>query len=456
MERYRTETDSMGAMQIPADALYGAQTARAVENFPVSGWRLSRPMIRALGLIKQQAALTNGELGLLPAELAAAIAGAAGEVVDGRHDEHFPVDIFQTGSGTSSNMNANEVIASLAGRQLGRKVHPNDHVNLGQSSNDVFPTALHLAATAEVHDRLLPALSRLRDRLAAKADDFDDIVKLGRTHLQDAVPIRLGQVFSGYVRQLELGVRRIRQATEGLLELPLGGTAVGTGLNTHPEFAPRTCSRLAEVTGHPFVEATNHFEAQAACDAAVQLSGALRTCAVSLFKIANDIRFLASGPRGGYGELKLPAVQPGSSIMPGKINPVMAESLLQVCVQVIGFDSAIGLAGLSGNFELNVMQPLLAHNLLEGIRLLANAAQLFADRCVDGLQADRERCEEMVEKSLAMVTALAPEIGYDRAADLAKQAFAEGKTIREICLEKEILPAERLERLLDPRPQTGP
>jgi len=456
MTRFRTESDSMGTMQVPADALYGAQTARAVENFPVSGRRLTRPMIQALGRIKQQAALTNGELGLLPDDLASAIAAAAGEVADGRHDDHFPVDIFQTGSGTSSNMNANEVIATLAGRRLGRKVHPNDHVNLGQSSNDVFPTALHLAATAELHDRLLPALAGLREQLSAKAEAFDDIVKLGRTHLQDAVPIRLGQVFSGYVRQLELATGRLRQGAEGLLELPLGGTAVGTGLNTHPEFARRTCARLAAVTGRPFVEAANHFEAQAARDAAVQLSGALRTCAVSLFKIANDIRFLASGPRGGYGELKLPAVQPGSSIMPGKINPVMAESLLQVCVQVIGFDSAIGLAGLSGNFELNVMQPLLAHNLLEGMRLLANAARLFAERCVAGLQADRKRCEEMVEKSLAMVTALAPAIGYDRAAELAKQAHAEGKTIRQVCLEQGILPPDQLDRLLDPRPQTGP
>ncbi|PNU20656.1 aspartate ammonia-lyase [Geothermobacter hydrogeniphilus] len=459
-EKQRTETDSMGSMQVPAAALYGAQTARAVNNFPVSGRPLPRAMIRALGLIKQHAAQVNAELGLLPADLAEAIAQAAAEVANGDLDEHFPIDIFQTGSGTSSNMNANEVIANRAaavlGHNLGDKaVHPNDHVNLGQSSNDVFPSAIHLAAAEELHRHLLPALEQLQKSLQDKAEEFDPIVKLGRTHLQDAVPIRLGQVFSGYTRQLELARQRLQQSAAGLLELPLGGTAVGTGLNTHPEFAARVCSGLTKETGLKFSEARNHFEAQAARDAVVNLSGALKSCAVALFKIANDIRLLASGPRGGYGELSLPAVQPGSSIMPGKVNPVMAECLIQVCAQVIGNDATITLGGLAGNFELNVMLPLLARNLLESIELAANAARLFAEKCVTGLQANAERCAELVEQSLAMVTALAPRIGYDRASELAKQAFREGTTIRALCLREKVLPQEELNRLLDPLPQTG-
>jgi fumarate hydratase class II len=458
---FRTENDSMGSMQVPTGALYGAQTARAIDNFPVSHIPLPRAMIRALGTIKQHAAQVNHDLGLLPADIAKGIMEAAEEVISGALDEHFPVDVFQTGSGTSSNMNSNEVIANRAASILGqaagsKAVHPNDHVNLGQSSNDVFPSAIHLAAVMQLEDQLLPGLVGLQQTLGAKAVEFDAIVKLGRTHLQDAVPIRLGQVFSGYTRQLELSIKRIHQAGEGLLELPLGGTALGTGLNTHPEFSRRVCEGLAAVTGQPFVEAANHFEAQAARDAAVNLSGALKSCAVALFKIANDIRLLASGPRGGYGELNLPAVQPGSSIMPGKVNPVMAESLIQVCAQVVGNDAAITLGGLAGNFELNVMLPLIAHNLLQSIDLLGNAARLFNERCVTGLTANRERCEELVEQSLAMVTALAPEIGYDRAADLAKKAYESGKTIREICLEQQVLPADVLERLLDPRPQTEP
>jgi len=457
---FRTETDSMGTMDVPSSALYGAQTARAVANFPVSGQPLPRAMIRALGMIKQHAALVNAELGLLPTNFAEAISQAAAEVADGDLDGHFPVDIFQTGSGTSSNMNANEVIANRAalilGQRMGsRDLHPNDHVNLGQSSNDVFPSAIHLAAAEQLHKSLLPALDLLQHSLTAKAREFDPVVKLGRTHLQDAVPIRLGQVFSGYARQVELARERLLQASSGLLELPLGGTAVGTGINTHPGFAARVCGALARETGLDFREADNHFEAQGARDAAVAVSGALKSCAAALFKIANDIRFLASGPRGGYGELNLPAVQPGSSIMPGKVNPVMAESLMQVCAQVIGNDAAIALGGLAGNFELNVMLPLIARNLLESIRLLASSARLFAERCVDGLTANTQRCAELVEQSLAMVTSLAPDLGYDRAAELAKQAFTEGVTIRELCLREKVLSEKELNRLLDPLPQTG-
>ena len=457
----RSERDSMGEMTVPADALYGAQTARAVENFPVSGLRFPRPFLRALGMIKEHAARINLELGLLDEETAMAVMEAAEEVVEGKLDDQFVVDIFQTGSGTSTNMNANEVIANRAAQLLGaapgeKKVHPNDHVNLGQSSNDAIPTALHLAAAVEIRQSLIPALFTLQEALGTKAEEFNDIVTIGRTHLQDAVPIRLGQVFSGYARQVSLAIRRLEAAQEGLLELPLGGTAVGTGLNTHPEFAGRVIAGLAEVTGLPFHETANHFEAQAARDAAVAASGALRGSAVALFKIANDIRFLASGPRCGLAELVLPAVQPGSSIMPGKVNPVMAESLIQVCTQVIGNDAAVSLSGLSGNFELNVMMPVMTHNLLQSIELLGRAARLFADRCVNGLQADRKRCEDLVERSLAMVTALAPVVGYDRAAELAKRAHEKDRTIRDVVLEAGDLDENELTRLLDPRPMTEP
>ena len=461
MSRTRQEQDSMGTMAVPAAALYGAQTARAVENFPISGQRLPRAMIRALALIKQQAAASNRDLGLLPAELAAAIIAAADEVAQGQHDDQFPVDIFQTGSGTSSNMNANEVIANRAAQLLGkplgeRPVHPNDHVNLGQSSNDVFPTAIHLAVAEEIGTRLQPVLAALQQALQQKARAFDDVVTIGRTHLQDAVPIRLGQIFGGYARQLELAGERLTTAVGGLLELPLGGTALGTGLNTHPEFAGHTIAALARVLDLPFREARNHFEAQSAKDGLIQASGLLKTVAVSLLKIANDIRFLGSGPRCGLGQLRLPAVQPGSSIMPGKVNPVMAESLIQVCAQVIGHDAAVTCGGVLGNFELNTMMPLLAHNLLTSIALLANAAALFHHRCVEGLEADRGRCGDLVEQSLALCTALAPVIGYDRAAALAKTAWAEGRTVREVALAAKVLPAEELERLLDPRPMTTP
>ena len=457
----RTEKDSMGEMQVPTEALYGAQTARALDNFPISGVRFSRPFIHALGMIKQQAALANNALDLLDTERAEAITSAAGEVMVGSLDDQFVLDIYQTGSGTSTNMNANEVIANRATQLLGKKigsgaVHPNDHVNHGQSSNDVIPTAMHISAVMEVRQTLIPALVTLQETLGEKALSFNGITKIGRTHLQDATPVRLGQVFSGYARQLALAIRWIEAAEEGLLELPLGGTAVGTGLNTHPQFAERVIAAISELTGRPFIEAANHFEAQAAKDAVVAMSGALKRAAVALFKIANDIRFLGSGPRCGLGEIQLPPVQPGSSIMPGKVNPVMAESLMQVCAQVVGNDATITLGGLSGNFELNVMMPVMAHNLLSSIDLLAAAATQFSNRCVKGLQANRERCESLVEESLAMCTALAPVIGYDRAAQIAKEAYLTGRTVRQVANEQQSLPAEELERLLDPRPMTEP
>jgi len=461
MSETRTEKDSMGEMKVPAAALYGAQTARALANFPISGLRFPRPFLRALGMIKEHAARVNHDLGLLDRERAIAIMEAAEEVVRGDLDAEFVLDIFQTGSGTSTNMNANEVIASRAGQLLGeaagsRRIHPNDHVNLGQSSNDVIPTAIHLATAVEIRQSLIPALFALQEALGEKAVAFDDIVTIGRTHLQDATPVRLGQVFSGYARQVALAIRRLEAATEGLLELPLGGTAVGTGLNAHPEFARRVIAGLAEVTALPLREAANHFEAQGAKDAAVAASGALKGAAVALFKIANDIRFLGSGPRCGLGELILPAVQPGSSIMPGKVNPVMAESLIQVCAQVVGNDAAVTLGGLCGNFELNVMMPLLAHNLLQSVALLASASRQFSERCVEGLEADRRRCESLIEQSLAMCTALAPVIGYDRAAQIAKQAYETGRTVREVACAEGVLDEAELERLLEPRPMTEP
>jgi fumarate hydratase, class II len=461
MSASRIERDSMGEMAVPAEALYGAQTARAMENFPVSGLRFSRPFIRALGMIKEHAARANMELGLLDRQRALAIMEAAEEVVTGALDSHFVLDIFQTGSATSTNMNANEVIANRAAQLLGEApgvlaIHPNDQVNLGQSSNDVIPTAMHVAAAVEIRHTLIPALFALQEELGKKAEEYDDLVKMARTHLQDATPVRLGQVFSGYARQLSLASRRLEAALDGLLELPLGGTAVGTGINTHPQFAPQVITGLAAVTGLKFREAVNHFEAQSAKDAVIATSGALKGCAVTLFKIANDIRHLGSGPRCGLGELHLPPVQPGSSIMPGKVNPVMAESLMQVCAQVIGNDAAITQGGLAGNFELNTMMPVMTHNLLQAIELLARGSNLFAQRCVAGLVANRERCQALVEQSLAMVTSLAPVIGYDRAAQLAKKAYDSGRTIRQLALEEQILPAEELDRLLDPWPMTEP
>jgi fumarate hydratase, class II len=461
MSEYRTEQDSMGEMQVPTTALYGAQTARAIDNFPVSGQPLPEPFLKTLGLIKQHAARVNKELGLLDSEVALAIMDAAEEVVSGELLGHFPVDVYQTGSGTSSNMNANEVIANRAAQLLehgiGEKsVHPNDHVNLGQSSNDVIPTALHIAAASQIEHHLLPALNQLQQQLATKASAFDDIIKIGRTHLMDATPIRLGQVFSGYARQVELASQRIAAAQQDLLELPLGGTAVGTGINTHPEFAAKVIAGISQVTGLAFREATNHFEAQGSKDAVVATSAALKSAGISLFKVANDIRFLASGPRCGIGELQLPAVQPGSSIMPGKVNPVMAECLIQVCAQVIGADAAITVGGLAGNFELNVMMPMIAHNLLQAIELLGNAVRLFSERCVAGLAANRERCTELVEQSLSMVTILAPVVGYDRAAELAKQAAVAGRTIREVVREAQLMSDTELEKILDPWPMTKP
>jgi fumarate hydratase class II len=448
-EEFRTERDTMGEMRVPAKALYGPQTARAVENFPISKLRLTRAFIRALGLLKSAAAKVNRELGHLPAERAEAIERAAEQVSGGAHDDQFVVDVFQTGSGTSTNMNANEVIGHLA------QAHPNDEVNRGQSSNDIFPSAIHIAAAETVHRDLFPAIDRLRSSLLRKAHQFGDVIKMGRTHLQDAVPMRLGQEFSGYACQVAASRERIECALQGIYELALGGTAVGTGLNAEPGFAAAVIREIARRTELPFIEARNHFEAQAAKDAVVFLSGALRTYAVALTKIANDIRWLGSGPRSGLGELRLPAVQPGSSIMPGKVNPVIAESQLMVCAQVIGYDATISWCGAAGNFELNVMMPLMAYDLLESIALLAAGSRNFAERLVDGLEADRERAGGYVEQSLAMGTALAPEIGYEKAAALVKEAYETGKTVREVALKKSGIPEARLNELLDPARQAG-
>ena len=447
-QEYRIERDSMGEMRVPRDALYGAQTARAVENFPISRMRFQRPFLRALGLIKAAAAQVTGRMGHLPQAKAAAIEAAADEVAEGRHDDAFVVDVFQTGSGTSTNMNANEVIGHLAG------AHPNDEVNRGQSSNDVIPTALHLAAMETVRGQLLPAMRDLQGALEEKAREFDDVIKIGRTHLQDAVPMRLGQEFSGYARQVEAAGERLEAALPGMCELALGGTAVGTGLNAPEGFAPAVIAELATRTGLPLREASNHFEAQSARDAAAFLSAVLRNYALALVKIANDIRWLGSGPRCGIGELQLPATQPGSSMMPGKVNPVIAESLLMVCAQVIGHDAAIAWCAAAGNFELNVMMPLMAWDLLDSIELLAAGTRNFETRLVRGLKANRERAAAFVEQSLAMVTALAPLIGYEQAAALAKEASASGRTIRDVARERSGIPSAELERLLDPRSQT--
>jgi fumarate hydratase class II len=461
-DNFRIEKDSMGEMRVPPDALYGAQTQRAVENFPISNLRFPREFVRAMGLIKLAAAKANMDLGQLDKKVGEAIVNAAQEVVDGKLDSQFVLDIFQTGSGTSTNMNTNEVISNRAIQMLGgvvgskKPVHPNDHVNMGQSSNDVIPTAMHVAALYGVERSLIPALRKLQSGLETKAKEFDSIVKIGRTHLQDATPVRLGQEFGGYARQVELGVRRLEKLRDTLGELPLGGTAVGTGINTDPAFPPAAIQHLSRITGLQFAEAKNHFEAQGGKDAIVEASGALKTIAVSFTKIANDVRWLASGPRCGIGEIILPETQPGSSIMPGKVNPVIAESVLMVAAQVIGNDAAITIAGQAGVFELNVMMPVMAHNLLESIRLLAASANNFADKCISGIAADVERCNDMVEKSLAMCTALAPEIGYDQAAAIAKESYKTGKTVREIALEKKILSADRLNEILDPLRMTMP
>ncbi len=454
MSEYRIEKDTMGEVQVPADAYYGAQTQRAVENFPISGLRFSRRFIQAIALIKGSAATVNAELGLLDARIADGVRRAADEVAEGGLDGQFVLDIFQTGSGTSTNMNANEVIANRAAEILGgergtKEVHPNDHVNMCQSSNDVIPTAIRLAGVLGISEGLIPALERLRSALAAKAVEFDQVVKVGRTHLMDATPVRLGQEFSGYATQVERGVDRLRSALERLSELPLGGTAVGTGLNAHPEFAGRVIAQLADRTGRPLREAADHFEAQGAQDALVEASGALKTVAVSLMKIANDIRWMGSGPRGGIGELRLPSLQPGSSIMPGKVNPVITEVVRQVGAQVIGNDAAITVGGALGDFELNVMMPVMAHNLLQAVDLLTSAATIFRERCVEGLEADAERARALVEQSFPIITALVPKIGYEAAADIAKEALATGRGVREIAAERGVLSPEELEEALD-------
>ena len=449
-------------MEVPSDALYGATTQRAVLNFPVSGYRFGRPFIRALGLIKWAAAQANRDLGRLDEERTRLIVQAAEEVIDGTLDKHFPIDIFQTGSGTSTNMNANEVIANrvsqLAGKPIGSKdpVHPNDHVNMGQSSNDVIPSAIHIAVGESIRNDLMTVLEHLQHGLEAKTQEFWDIIKIGRTHLMDATPVRLGQEFSGYAKQVEHGKLRAGNAIAAVEELALGGTAVGTGLNSHPEFSGRVMGYLWNRTGVAFREARNHFEAQGAKDGLVEASGELRTIAVSLFKIANDIRWLGSGPHCGIGEIQLPATQPGSSIMPGKVNPVMCESVMQVSAQVFGNDTAVCWGGANGILELNVMMPMMAHNILESVRLLANVVRAFQDKCVSGITANRERCNQLVEYSMAMVTSLAPIIGYDRAAEIAKESAKTGKTVREICLERRILPETELTRALDPVEMTKP
>jgi len=460
MSEHRIETDSLGEVEVPAGAYYGAQTERARQNFPISGQRFPRSFIAALGMIKGEAAAVNESMEIVSSEIAGAIRSAAAEVAEGKHDADFPLDIFQTGSGTSTNMNSNEVISNRAieilGGTMGSKdpVHPNDHVNAGQSSNDVIPTAIHVAAYSSVAESLEPALEHLAESLERKAREFDDVVKIGRTHLQDAVPVRLGQEFSAYAQQVRNGIERVRAAKPRLAELALGGTAVGTGLNAPPGFADGVIARLAERSGHPFVPAPNRFEALAAKDAAVEMSGALKTVAVSMTKIANDVRWLGSGPRCGLGEISLPSLQPGSSIMPGKVNPVIPEAVLMLTAQVVGNDVTINVAGMSGSFELNVMMPVIAFNLLQSVEILGNGARLLADRCVDGLEANRERAAELVELSMAMVTSLAPRIGYDRAAEIAKESHKTGRTVRELAMEKEVLPPDELERALDARAQT--
>jgi fumarate hydratase class II len=453
----RIERDSMGEMQVPINAYYGASTQRAVLNFPISDLRFPHDFIRAIGQVKQAAAQVNAALGLIDSRIAEAIVLAAQEVIDGELDSHFVVDIFQTGSGTSTNMNANEVIATRANEIAGGscKVHPNDHVNFGQSSNDVIPTAIHLSTLVSIKRSLIPALEDLQRALEEKAEEFIDVVKTGRTHLQDATPIRLGQEFLGYVGQIERGIARMRHAQSELSEVALGGTAVGTGVNTHPEFASLVCKRLLDMNGIAVYETSNHFQAQSTLDNIVEASGALNTLAVSLMKIANDIRWLGSGPRAGIGEIELPAVQPGSSIMPGKVNPVIAESLCMVCAQVMGNHTTITIAGQSGNFEINVMMPVAAYNLLQSISLLAASARNFTEQCIKGLKAT-QKGQEMVERALAICTTLAPVIGYDAAAMISKEAHKTGKTIREIAREKTKLSEEELDRILDPVSMTKP
>ena len=458
MPETRLEHDSMGDLAVPVDALYGASTQRAVENFPISGQTMDSAIIHAYGLIKEAAALANAQLGELPENSAQAIAAASREVSEGKHDAHFPMDVYQTGSGTSTNMNANEVIATLC-RQRGTDVHPNDHVNLGQSSNDTFPTALHLAACLQLRDTLIPALEILQKSLEKKSAEFHPVLKIGRTHLMDAVPMRLGQEFSGYAKQAERGIDRCHKAIKALLELPLGGTAIGTGLNRHEKFPETAIALLNERTGLECHRAENPFEAQAARDALVEAHGQLNAIATSLFKIANDIRLLGSGPRCSIGEISLPAIQPGSSIMPGKVNPVLCESLTMVCARVFGNQTTATFCGANGQFELNTFMPLLGQTVLESIRLLASASTAFAEKCVDGITANMTRCEELIEQSLSMVTSLVPLIGYEKAAAIAKESIGSGRTVRQLCEERLFeleISTEQLNQALDPASMADP
>jgi len=458
----RFEKDSMGSVEIPQGSLWGAQTQRAVENFPISGLRFGRVFIGAMGQVKLACARTNAELDLLDESLSEAIIQACEEMIAGDMDEHFPIDVFQTGSGTSTNMNANEVIANRAIQLLGgvvgsrTPVHPNDHVNLSQSSNDVIPTVIHVAGYLSLRDKLIPVLEKLETELSKKARDFDGIVKTGRTHLQDATPIRLGQEFSGYATQAKKSITRAKNAMNILRELPLGGTAVGTGLNRLPEFPARAIDHLNQQLSADFFEAENHIEANAARDEIVEVSGLLKTIAVSLSKIANDIRWLSSGPRNGIGEIRLPAVQPGSSIMPGKVNPVMAEALIMVAAQVIGHDAALTQSGLGGNLELNTMMPLMAYNLLRSIEWLSSSVLQFTERCVTGIEAEDARCQSTVERSLALATALVPEIGYDQAAEISKEAYRSGKMVGSLAKQRKIMPDDELDDVLNPYRMTEP
>ena len=458
----RIESDSMGDVPVPADRYWGAQTQRSLQNFRIGHDHFPREMIRALGVVKKAAALTNRELGSLEAEITELIVAAAMEVIDGKFDDHFPLVVWQTGSGTQSNMNANEVISNRAieqaGGSMGSKdpVHPNDHVNRGQSSNDVFPTAMHIAAADAIENQLLGSLQQLHATFECKSKEFDDIIKIGRTHLQDATPLTLGQELSGHAHQLSEGIRRARQALAPLYQLALGGTAVGTGLNTHKDFADEVAGHIAQITGQPFVTAPNKFEALAAHDAIVEASGQFRTIAASLMKIANDVRWLASGPRCGFGEIRLPENEPGSSIMPGKVNPTQCEALTMVCVQVMGNDTAVGFAGSQGNFELNVFKPVMIHNLLHSARLLTDAVRSFNDNCAFGIEPNRERIEELMHQSLMLVTALNPHIGYDNAAKVAKKAYADGTTLSEAAVALGLLQEGEFEQKVDPAKMVRP
>jgi fumarate hydratase class II len=472
MNELRTERDSMGEVQVPAQAYYGAQTQRAVENFPISGWNLPPELIHALGLVKYACAVANRDLDKLTGtgknplntEQVAALLDACREVSEGKLDDQFPIDVFQTGSGTSSNMNSNEVIANRAIEILEedrfaaeKPIHPNDHVNMGQSTNDIFPTAIHVAVGKNIKKDLIPALQRLADVLSQKAKEWDKVIKIGRTHLADATPLRLGQEFGGFARQLELSVVRAERAMEAILELPAGGTAVGSGINTHPEFGSRVASCLASETGIPFTEASDHFEANAQRDGLVACHGMLRTIATTLFNVSNNVRWLSSGPRCGFSEVTLPDLQPGSSIMPGKVNPVMCESMMQVAARVMGNDQTIAMSGAAGGqFQLNIMMPVMGHAVIESIQLMAAVTRAFVDFCAEGMQANTESCEAAVEQSLSMVTSLNPLIGYEKSAALAKKAFKTGKTIRELCREEGVLPETTLREALDPISMTEP